>query len=84
MFLDGKYGAGGKLKHRLDWKTSNMWYYWIEGCLANSNTRFRKFFRVSCARFDQMYETATDSAEFRLNPDEPLFSRDYPEPPTDN
>ena len=84
MFLDGKYGAGGKSKRRLDLKTSSMCHYWIEGCLTNSNTRFRKFFRVSRARFDQMYEAAGDRGEFRLNPAEPLFSRAYPEPPTGN
>ena len=80
-YVDGKYGAAGNCKRRLDWKLSSMWHYWIEGCLANSHTRFRKYFRVSRARFDKIYESAADSGEFRLNTAEPLFSRAYPEPP---
>jgi hypothetical protein len=65
----------------LDWKLSSIWHYWIEGCLANSHSRFRKYFCVSRARFDKIYESAADSGEFRLNTAEPLFARAYPEPP---
>ena len=52
-FLGGKYGTGGKSKHRLDWKQSSQLHYWIEDWLSNSITRFRKFFRVTHTRFDE-------------------------------
>ena len=74
-FLDAKYGAGGASKRRLDWKQSSVWHYWIEGCLSDSSTRFRKYFRVTRTRFDEIYQAAADSGEFRLNPGEPLFDR---------
>ena len=80
-FLDEKYGADGKSKRRLDWKQSSQWHYWIEGCLANSSTRFRKFFRITRSRFDEIYLAATDSGEFRINPAESLFARVFPEIP---
>jgi hypothetical protein len=80
-FLDEQYGADGKSKRRLDWKQSSVWHYWIEGCLANSSTRFRKFFRITRSRFDEIYLAAADSGEFRLNPAEPLFARAFPEIP---
>lgn len=80
-FLDGQYGADGKSKRRLDWKQSSLWHYWIEGCLANSSTRFRKFFRITRSRFDEIYLAAAESGEFRLNPAEPLFARAFPEIP---
>jgi hypothetical protein len=67
-FLDEKYGADGKSKRRLGWKQSSLWHYWIEGCLANSSTRVRKFFRITRSRFDEIYLAAADSGEFRLNP----------------
>ena len=57
-YVDGKYRAAGNSKHRLDWKLSSMWHYWIEGCLAKSHTRFRTYFRVSRACFDKIYEAA--------------------------
>jgi hypothetical protein len=77
-FLDEKYGADGKSKRRLDWKQSSLWHYWIEGCLENSSTCFRKFFRITHIRFDEIYLTVTDSGEFSLNPAEPLFARAFP------
>ena len=80
-FLDAKYGAGGASKRRLDWKQSSVWHYWIEGCLSDSSTRFRKYFRVTRTRFDEIYQAAADSGEFRLNPAEPLFYRAFPERP---
>ena len=80
-FLDEQYGADGKSKRRLDWKQSSVWHYWIEGCLANSSTRFRKFFRITRSRFDEINLAAADSGEFRLNPAEPLFARAFPEIP---
>ena len=78
-FLDAKYGADGNSKRRLDWKQSSIWHYWIDGCLANSSTRFRKYFRVTRTRFDEIYLAAADSGEFRLNPVEPAFDRAFPE-----
>jgi hypothetical protein len=77
----GKYGADGKSKRRLDWKQSSLWHYWIEGCLANSSTRFRKFFRITRSRFDEIYQVAADSGKFRPNPAEPLFACAFPEIP---
>jgi hypothetical protein len=62
---------------RMDWKQSSLWHYWIKGCLANSSTRFRKFFRITHSLFDEIYLAATD----RLNPTEPLFARAFPEIP---
>ena len=44
-----------------------MLHYWMEGCFANSNTRFRKFFRLTRARFDEIYEAAAVSGLFVLN-----------------
>jgi hypothetical protein len=55
-----------------------MWHYWIEGCLANSNTRFRKFFRLCRARFDEIYEAAALSGQFVLNPAEPPYAKACP------
>ena len=66
-FLDEKYGAEGKSKLRLDWKQSSQWHYWIEGCLANSSTRFRKFFRITRSCFDEIYLAVTDSGQFSLH-----------------
>ncbi len=63
-FLDEKYGADGKSKHRLDWKQSSLWDYWIEGCLSNSSTRFRKFFRITLSHFDEIYQTAARQSGF--------------------
>lgn len=80
-FLDAKYGAGGASKRQLDWKQLSVWHYWIEGCLSDSSTRFRKYFRVTRTRFDEIYQAAADSGEFRLNPAEPLFYRAFPERP---
>jgi hypothetical protein len=80
-FLDEKYGADGTSNHRMDWKQSILCHYWIEGCHANSITRFRKFFRITHSRFDEIYLAAADSGEFRLNPAEPLFTRAFPEIP---
>ena len=80
-FLDGKYGAGGKSAHRLDCKQSSLSHYWIEGYLANSHTRFRKYSCVTRTRFDEIYEAAADSGEFRLNPAESHFTRVFPEIP---
>jgi hypothetical protein len=65
----------------LDWTQSSLWQYWIEGCLSTSSTRFRKFFRITRSRFDEIYLAAADSGEFRLNPAEPLFARAFPEKP---
>jgi hypothetical protein len=53
-FLQPKFGKDRKSKRRLPWDESSMWHYWIEGCLANSKTRFRKFFR-----FDPLFTTCT-------------------------
>ena len=78
-FLDEKYGAEGKFNRRL--KQSSHWHYWIEGCLANSSTRFRKFFRITRSRFDEIYLAAADSGEFKLNPAEPLLVHAFPEIP---
>jgi hypothetical protein len=78
-FLDGKYGTGGKSKHRFNWKQSSQWHCWIEGCLANSSTRFRKFFRVTRTRFDEIYLASVDGGQFRIKPAEPLFDRAFPE-----
>jgi len=80
-FQDEKYGAGGKSKRLLDWKQSSLWHYWIEGCLSSSTTRFRKFFRITRWRFDEIYLAAADSGEFKLNPAEPLYARAFPETP---
>ena len=80
-FLDAKYGADGNSKRRLDWKQSSIWHYWIDVCLANSSTRFRKYFRVTRTRFDEIYLAAADSGEFRLNPAEPAFDRAFLERP---
>ena len=54
---------------------SSMCHYWIEGCLANSNTRFRKFFRLTRARFDEIYEATVVSGLFVLNRAEPLYAK---------
>jgi hypothetical protein len=77
-FQDEKYGAGGKSKRLLDWKQSSLWHYWIEGCLSSSTTRFRKFFRITRWRYDEIYLAAADSGEFKLNPAEPLYAREFP------
>ena len=74
-FQHEKYGAGGKSKRLLDWKQSSLWHYWIEGCLSSSSTRFRKFFRITRWRFDEIYLAAADSGEFKLNPEEPFYAR---------
>ena len=47
--------------------------------MANSRTRFSKYFRVTRTRFDEIYLAAADSGEFRLNPAEPAFDRAFPE-----
>ena len=44
-FLKTKFDKDRKSKRRMPWDESSMCHYWIEGCLTNSNTRFRKFFR---------------------------------------
>ena len=80
-FQHEKYGAGGKSKRLLDWKQSSLWHYWIEGCLSSSSTRFRKFFRITRWRFDEIYLAAADSGEFKLNPAEPFYARAFPETP---
>ena len=49
--------------------------------MANSSTRFRKYFRVTRTRFDEIYLAAADGGEFRLNPAEPAFDRAFPERP---
>jgi hypothetical protein len=49
--------------------------------MVNSNTRFRKFFRVTRTRFDEIYLATVDRGQFRLNPEEPLFDRAFPEIP---
>ena len=77
-FLQAKFGKDRKSKRRLPWDESSMWHYWIEGCLANSNTRFRKFFRLCRARFDEIYEAAALSGQFVLNPAEPLYAKACP------
>jgi hypothetical protein len=68
----------------LDWKPSSLWHYWIEGFLSSSSTRFRKFFRITRWRFDEIYLAAADSGEFKLNPTEPLYARAFPETPPGN
>ena len=80
-FLQPMFGKDRKSKRRLPWDESSMWHYWLEGCLANSNTRFRKFFRLSRARFDEIYEAAAVSGLFVLNPAEPLYAKACPPPP---
>jgi hypothetical protein len=77
-FLQPKFGKDRKSKRRLPWDESSIWHYWIEGCLANSKTRFRKFFRLSRARFDEIYEAAAVSGLFVLNPAEPLYAKACP------
>ncbi len=76
-FLDDKYGTGDKWKLRIDWKKSSQWHYWIEGCLTNSSPHFHKFLQVTRTPFDEIYLTAVDSGQFRINPEEPLFDRKY-------
>ena len=45
--------------------------------MANSSTHFRKYFRVTRTRFDEIYLAAADGGEFRLNPAEPAFDRAF-------
>ncbi len=58
-FLQDKFGKDRKSQRRLPWDQSSMCYYWIEGCLANSKTRFRKFFRLTRAGFDGIFNQVT-------------------------
>jgi hypothetical protein len=81
-FLQPKFGKDRKSKRRLPWDESSMLHYWMEGCFANSNTRFRKFFRLTRARFDEIYEAAAVSGLFVLNPAEPLYAKACPPPPS--
>ncbi len=81
-FLHSKFVKDRKSKRRFPWDESSMCHYWIEGCLANSNTRFRKFFRLSRGRFDEIYETTDVRGLFVLNPVEPLNSKACPPPPS--
>ena len=59
-----------------------MCHYWIEGCLTNSSTRFRKFFRLTRASFDEIYEAAALSGLFVLNRVESLYAKVCPSPPS--
>ena len=79
-FLQPKFGKDRKSKRRLPWDESSMLHYWMEGCFANSNTRFRKFFRLTRARFDEIYEAAAVSGLFVLNRTEPLYVKACPPP----
>jgi hypothetical protein len=80
-FLETKFGKDHKSKWHLPWDQSSMWHYWIQGCLANSNTRFRKFFRLTRARFDEIYKVVVMSGQFVLNPAEPLHTKTCPPSP---
>jgi hypothetical protein len=59
-----------------------MCHYWIQGCLTNSNTFFRKFFRLTRARFDEIYKAVVMSGQFVLNPAEPLYAKTCPPSPS--
>jgi hypothetical protein len=73
-------GAGGNSYRRWQWNKSTAWEYWIPGCLSESSTRFRKYFRISREHFDMIYEAAARSGHFGLNPEDPLYSTVYPGP----
>jgi hypothetical protein len=73
-------GAGGNSYRRWQWNKSRAWEYWIPGCLSESSTRFRKYFRISRERFDMIYEAAARSGQFGLNPEDPMYSTVYPGP----
>jgi hypothetical protein len=75
------WGTGGNSSRRWEWNKSTAWEYWIPGCLSESSTRFRKYFRVSRERFDMIYEAAATSGQFGLNPEDPMYSKVYPGPP---
>jgi hypothetical protein len=81
-FLQDKFGKDRKTQRLLPWDQSSMCHYWIEGCLAKSNTLFRKFFRLTRARFDGIYQTADMSGQFVLNPAETLNDKVCPPPPS--
>jgi len=55
-YLQFACGAGGNSYRRWQWNKSTAWEYWIPGCLSESSTRFRKYFRISRERFDMIYE----------------------------
>ena len=79
-YLQFACGAGGNSYRRWQWNKSTAWEYWIPGCLSESSTRFRKYFRISRERFDMIYEAAARSGQFGLNPEDPLYSTVYPGP----
>ena len=69
-----EHGAGGKSSRRHRWDLSSPWEYWKPGCLSTSTERFRKYFRMSRDRFDDIYSRAARSGKFKLNPAEPMFA----------
>ena len=69
-----EHGAGGNSSRRHRWDLSSPWEYWKIGCLSTSTERFRKYFRMSRDRFDDIYSRAARSGQFKLNPAEPMFA----------
>ena len=80
-YLGAEFGANGASARRHAWQKSSLWEFWIPGCLSESSSRFRDYFRITRERFDLIYEAAADSGLFGLNPSEPLYSRIHPEGP---
>jgi hypothetical protein len=80
-YLDPVFGAGGNISRRWEWNKSTAWEYWIPGCLSESSTRFRKYFRMSRERFDMIYEDAATSGQCCLNAEDPMYSTVYPSLP---
>ena len=80
-YLGAQFGANGASARRHAWQKSSLWEFWIPGCLSESSSRFRDYFRITRERFDLIYEAAAESGLFGLNPSETLNSRIHPEGP---